>query len=299
MSADALSSPFVMTSACAVTELAESTPQSLMGAFPHRPELVFIDDYDLGLNEERELSGWAGLLARFDDFADRHHHVGLIINTALEEGGARYENLVPDGTMVLTGPAFAPLRRQFVAEGNHRRPTTSNPDRRVAVSFGAVDGKGITSRAISATLASLPEYRIVAFVGSCASSLGALKTFAALNNSLTLHVDCANPAPVLASCDFAIGAAGVSALERCALGLATITVLTADNQRASFDALTDAKAIVPLEFDPATFDNDVGEAALKLARDESRRVSIGARAQGYCDGRGVERIADVIEEIIH
>ena len=122
---------------------------------------------------------------------------------------------------------------------------------------------------------------------------------AAHSAALTLHIDCANSAHKLAQCEFAIGAAGVSALERCVLGVPSITVLVSNNQRKTFDALTAADAIVPIEFDEDTFEQELSRAVETLSRDKQRRMSLSEKARQYCDGRGVERIADTIDEIIH
>lgn len=300
MSSESAETAFVMKSPCNVVELGEgAAAQSLIDAFEKRPDLVFIDDYHLGLEDERQLSGWAGLLARFDDFDNQRHHVGLIVNLGLDASDKHYRDLMLDCTKILTGPAYAPLRRDFSEERHLHRQNSTGPERRICVGFGAIDGMGVTPMAVRAVLAALPEYRIDAFAGSSSASLDVLEEMATHTDALTLHVDCVNPAHTLAQCEFAIGAAGVSALERCALGLPAITVLVSDNQRKSFDALNAAQVIVPIEFTKDTFEKDIGQAVISLSLDDRKRTSLGERALAYCDGRGVERIADIIDEIIH
>jgi spore coat polysaccharide biosynthesis predicted glycosyltransferase SpsG len=62
-----------------------------------------------------------------------------------------------------------------------------------------------------------------------------------------VRVDATDMALLMADSDLAIGAAGGSAWERCCLGLPSLTVILADNQRQSAHALSSRKAVIALD----------------------------------------------------
>ena len=72
------------------------------------------------------------------------------------------------------------------------------------------------------------------------------------------------------------------------MGLPTVSVLTADNQRRYFDGLTRVGAAVG-----ATFEN-AADAVARLAGDVARRRALSLAATDAVDGRGAQRVAEAV-----
>ena len=87
-----------------------------------------------------------------------------------------------------------------------------------------------------------------------------------------------------AAADLAIGAGGSSTWERCCLGLPTITVVLADNQRGAAAALAERGA--------ATVGSGGGEPGFETRLDGGRRASAcrSCRAGGDVAGRGARTL---------
>jgi spore coat polysaccharide biosynthesis predicted glycosyltransferase SpsG len=87
--------------------------------------------------------------------------------------------------------------------------------------------------------------------------------------------------------DLAVGAAGTSAWERCCMGLPSVTIVLAGNQRGVAAALgeTGASAIIS---DPS----EAGATVERLVGDPERLAAMSAAASGVTDGAGASRIAD-------
>jgi RimJ/RimL family protein N-acetyltransferase len=97
-------------------------------------------------------------------------------------------------------------------------------------------------------------------------------------------------AGLMAEADLAIGAPGGTAWERCCLGLPSIVITLADNQRGIASALFAAGVAV----DGGRIDDGLvvrlNGLVVDLLGDRERRMAIGETARKLVDGRGAQRI---------
>ncbi|MNH40781.1 hypothetical protein D3C79_1021480 [compost metagenome] len=93
--------------------------------------------------------------------------------------------------------------------------------------------------------------------------------------------------------DLAIGAAGGTSWERCCLGLPTLLVIIAENQRSAGHALESVGAVQLIDLAlPLT--KQLQSAFMRLGNGEGLQL-LGSAAAQIVDGRGVERILEVME----
>jgi RimJ/RimL family protein N-acetyltransferase len=85
--------------------------------------------------------------------------------------------------------------------------------------------------------------------------------------------------------DLAIGAAGTTSWERCCLGIPSIALVLAENQRAGGEALDMAGAAISVDSVDA-----VGPALDRLLEDADLRSSMSAASFAITDGLGTERV---------
>lgn len=117
-----------------------------------------------------------------------------------------------------------------------------------------------------------------------------------LNIPCKLHVDTSTMAQLVAQADVAIGAAGVSAWERCSLGLPSLLVELAENQRSGGLALDNAGAAFWLG-KPHRIVDELSRAWRLLQKPGAyREMQICAAA--VTDGRGADRVAAAMEEVL-
>ena len=101
-------------------------------------------------------------------------------------------------------------------------------------------------------------------------------------------------ASLMTEADFAIGAAGGTSWERCCLGLPTLVVVTADNQRDIARSLAAAGAI-DLVGDAGTVAVEaLADRIAALCDDAPRRHTMAQAAASICDGQGVARVVDAL-----
>ena len=93
--------------------------------------------------------------------------------------------------------------------------------------------------------------------------------------------------------DLAVGAAGSSAWERCCLGLPTIMVVLADNQRGVARALGEAGAAVVVD-NGSDRQQRMAAGLGQLLADSGQRAAMSARAASVTDGYGADRVVAAV-----
>lgn len=254
-------------------------------------DAVVFDHYDLVAADHRRIAEDRPALV-VDDLADRPLAADLLLDAGVARQASDYDGLVQPDTELLLGPNHAALSPAFAAlrdEALARRAAATQVER-VLVSLGLTDVGGITARTVGALLPVLGERALDVVVGGQAPSLRTLREIAAVDPRLTLHVDSRDMPRLTARADLAIGAAGSSSWERCVLGLPTVSLVLADNQREAAQALSDLGAHRSLDGEAVR--DGLQPAFLALAEDMHAWREMSAAAAKVCDGLGAQRTAE-------
>ena len=107
----------------------------------------------------------------------------------------------------------------------------------------------------------------------------------------TVHVDVENMAEIMAESDLAIGAAGATAWERCCLGLPSIMVVLADNQRLIASKLVQACAALLLIIPE---DGDLKPLLEPTTLEPEALTQMSLNAAGITDGHGLQRVLEIL-----
>jgi RimJ/RimL family protein N-acetyltransferase len=151
----------------------------------------------------------------------------------------------------------------------------------ILISLGTTNPGGITAEILDEVVAAAPGCAVDVVLGPQAES----STQVGERSQVSIHVSSNRMAELMRDCDLAIGAAGATSWERCCLGLPTILIVLAENQRAGAAALSASGAAHKV--------GNVGEigAALRLFLDDANRLSrMSAAAFAITDGLGTERV---------
>jgi UDP-2,4-diacetamido-2,4,6-trideoxy-beta-L-altropyranose hydrolase len=250
---------------------------------------LIVDHYSRGAEFERSCRGWASHVLAIDDLK-RSHDCDMLLDQTPGRLPSEYAGLVPSECRVLAGAEYALVDRRFRVSRRKRREEPGTV-RRVLVSFGWSDPAGATGLAIEALIRAGLVVEVDVVVGANSPSreraqhlIGALRPAARL---LTAVDDMAD---LLLAADLAIGAGGISALERCCVGLPSIIVPIADNQRDNATSLSQLGAGLVLRPAMSLGVDGLAAAIRELAADEARRRAISAAGRELCDGWGAERV---------
>ncbi|THF63122.1 UDP-2,4-diacetamido-2,4,6-trideoxy-beta-L-altropyranose hydrolase [Pseudothauera nasutitermitis] len=262
-----------------------------------RPNWLIVDHYALEIHWEQALRNCCPHLMVIDDLADRHHQCDLLLDQNLGRQAVDYESLVPEHCTVLTGPRYALLRPEFAALREASLSRRAAPRlRRLLISMGGVDGPNATSMVLQALqVCSLPsDCEITVVMGSKALWLEQVQEIAkGMPWPTQVLVNVADMGLLMTNSDLSIGAAGSTSWERCCLGLPSIVLVLAENQRFISSELNRTGAAKTIILEAGTL-----ASQLKLVIDSYRtpaRLRESAQiAASICDGSGTERVGRIL-----
>ena len=274
-----------------------------------KPDFLLIDSYFVTqeyFEKLRELIKELGLntkLGYIDDLYKFDYDVDFIVNYDLKVPEDFYSAKVQ-----LLGGQYAPIRRQF---GGAEFKIRSHA-KRVFLTAGGTDHYSIIRDVLNEIYfdENSPCRDVLDFTGiTCEVIVGPLfdedyvkelQDMADKNAAITLYYNPSNMADIMRKCDFAISAGGTTLYELCAIGVPTVVYSMADNQVQcvqAFDELGAAKYAGDVRDDNRLIQKIVtwGTAAVD---NPGFRKRMSEKARSIIDGRGAEKIADAIMEMI-
>ncbi|MGZ9586253.1 UDP-2,4-diacetamido-2,4,6-trideoxy-beta-L-altropyranose hydrolase [Paenibacillus marinisediminis] len=202
-------------------------------------DILVIDHYMVDERWEKKVRPYIETIAVIDDLANRRHECDWLLDqNYVKNMSVRYEGLVPSTCRLFLGPAYGLFRNEFHHQRRHVKVRTRVE--RVLVSFGGTDPTNETLRIIELLEEELlPSciYNIV--VGSLNPYKEVIKKKSSQLHNVNYYEDVTNMAELIVQADLCIGAAGISLWERSVLGLPSIIIVVADNQRDSASEVAD------------------------------------------------------------
>lgn len=260
-------------------------------------DAVVFDHYGLSAPDHRAMAQGRPVLV-IDDLADRQLGADLLLDAGPARATEDYLGLVPDTCRLLLGPNFAAVRPEFAALREPALAWRGEPVQRILIAMGLTDVGGITSRVVELVRPRAGDAGLDIVLGAAAPSLAGLTKIARRDGRLSLHVDTPHMARLTAEADIGVGASGSSTWERCVLGLPSILVVLADNQRPAARAMAERDAAIVVDVADPDFDGAFDRALAKLLRDAELRRSLARRSSEVCDGLGAGRTAEIFLAMI-
>ncbi len=256
-----------------------------------KPQWLVLDHYALDQHWQNACCSGYQKLTVIDDLADRKHRCHLLVDQTYGRKSEDYQSLVPKESQLLVGAAYALLRPEFSswrAASLQRRKVPSLKN--ILVNMGGVDKDNVTGEVLDAIKNSLLDNNcnITIVMGSTAPHIKQIKALAAeLSQPNQVLSGVSNMAELMSQADLAIGAAGSTAWERCCLGLPTLMIILAENQKLIARALTEAEATWSLE-NTDNLSSQVEYFLNTLSLNELQQKSI--HAQAITDGQGIKKL---------
>lgn len=258
-----------------------------------QPDWLVVDHYALDQRWEEAVSPHYRKLLVIDDLADRPHCCDLLLDQNLGRQPQDYVSLVPVACQVLTGPHYALLRPEFSALRDYSFKRRANPQlNQLLITMGGVDLPNATSQILAALKACpLPaDCRITVVMGATAPWLAQVRELAAQMPWQTdVLVNINDMAQRMADSDLAIGAAGSTSWERCCLGLPTLMVVLADNQKEAAAHLEHAGAAHCLTLG-VHLHQQIEDRLLLLLEQRQQLSQMSICASEITDGAGAEHM---------
>lgn len=253
---------------------------------------LIVDHYQADEAYQRVLLDAGLRWLQFDGAATTPQWADWVVSMSPAASPERYRELRrrPE-TLLLIGPRYAVLRDEFLNRDTPRA-VRAEADR-MFLSFGGGDDRGAGILCLEALVEAGWTGAVDIVSGSANPRLAAIRERIAHsgNENWRLHVDPGSMADLMAAADLALISGGTTSFEAASLGLPSMLVQIADNQRAisaAWERLGAAIDLGPL----GTMDSGrMAQRILELCRDPLRRQAMANAGAEAVDSRGAERIA--------
>lgn len=258
-------------------------------------EWLVVDHYALDSRWHDRVKTSIKHLLVIDDLANRKFLADLVVDQSHGRKLSDYSDLIPDYCRALLGSEYMLLRPEFfqVRSLAFYKRSTFKYVKKILVTMGGTDPKNYTRLVLDGLSgvswgSTVPEVEVV-----LSSSAPYLRDIRNIAESHVLHVevslDVADMAKRMLESDLSIGASGATSWERCCLGLPSIILTTAENQKYVAKSLLDVGAAWGIEEDKGVIKEVARQVGLlcespKLWRKMSRR------AFTVTDGLGANRV---------
>lgn len=255
-------------------------------------DFIVCDSYSYDTAELNSLSEVHNVLAIVDE-PNSHLKTQLILDQNL--GAELRHNFVP-GTEphYLLGSKFALVRDEIlelVLSGPSVVPNLH--DAKVLCFFGGTDTSGTSRKLIEAVL----EFGSPTFTILAPSNV--LKEISDWN--LPRHVlvkPLTDELPsLIANSDAVISAAGTSVQELCTIGIPSAFVRVVENQEDNFAAISKFGTGMPIDL--ALDPKEIHDKVRLLCTDQELRINMFSKSRQFFDGKGANRVASAISQLIN
>ncbi|MBT4880683.1 MAG: UDP-2,4-diacetamido-2,4,6-trideoxy-beta-L-altropyranose hydrolase [Alphaproteobacteria bacterium] len=250
--------------------------------------LLIVDHYELDKSYEQHFRKHADKILVIDDLANREHDCDILIDQTYGRDATDYNGFVPEKCKILTGSKYSLIKRQI----SELRPKSflsrknRNSIKKILISMGGTDPQNYTLKALKMVKESGFRGSIDVVLGFSSKYEEIISDFTkSMSNSVEIYVNADMP-KLLNQADLAIGASGSSIWERCCLGLPSVLVQTAANQKKIYDTLCET-------FYPGKT-KDIEFLFNKCLNDPTFFQKLSNTVAPLIDGFGVNRVVETI-----
>jgi len=282
-------------------ETVEDAQQTRDGIVAHfgrsEVDLLIVDHYCIDASWHQQLRPITKRLVVIDDLANRFLDCDVLIDQTFTTDYSRYNNKVPAHCLKLLGSCFSLLRTEFSKDPEKVRTHRKLPKERnrILVSMGGTDPENVTADVLRQLFERKDIVKISTVLSSTAPNLSLVRKLCA-NRTVDAQVivDTNDMASIMMNHDIAIGACGSTSWERCAMGMPSITMVTASNQlniAANLDS-TGASSVLSRSELPDRFQQLLDE----LIDSDSAYSDMVDQCLRVCDGLGSKRVLDALTQ---
>ena len=257
-----------------------------------RAAWVVADGYRFGTVYQQAVKDAGRLLLVVDDYGHADQYVcDLLLNQNLHAE----ERLYPKRhrhTDLLLGPRHALLRREFwPAEGGPQE--TADIAAKVLITLGGGDPAGVAAKVLQAFQEpGLEEFEATVVTGALGSHCQQLE--AVEHGDIRIEHDPRNMRALMAWADMAVSAAGSTCWELARMGLPSILIILAENQRPIAESLQAAGVAQCLGWGERLSPGRLVDELLHIARDRVRRSRMSHLGRQLVDGHGAARVVEAM-----
>ncbi|MBK4730640.1 UDP-2,4-diacetamido-2,4,6-trideoxy-beta-L-altropyranose hydrolase [Oxynema sp. CENA135] len=256
---------------------------------------LVVDGYHFSADYQKIIKSSGLRLLFIDDYGHtEHYYADFVLNQNISANEQWYQHRDPN-TQLLLGTRYALLRREFWQWRGLQR-TIPPIAKKVLVTLGGADPDNVTLKVIQALqLVEVEELEAVVVVGGSNPHYENLKM--AMQDSrypIQLQRNVPNMPELMAWADVAISAGGSTCWELAFMGLPSILLILAENQRAIAQKLAILNQVVNLGWHQDVKAQNMADTLSTLLQSEEERTNMIEVSQQIVDGQGSFKVVSLL-----
>lgn len=256
---------------------------------------VVVDGYQFGSEYQQTIKNSGLNLLFIDDYGHaEHYYADLVLNQNISADEQWYQHREPY-TQLLLGTRYTLLRREFWQWRGWQR-TVPPVAKKVLVTLGGADPDNVTLKVIQALqLVEFEELEAVVVVGGSNPHYETLEmTVQDSRFPIRLQRNVTNMPELMAWADVAISAGGSTCWELAFMGLPSILLVLAENQRLAAEKLDAMTSALNLGEHQNICHHTIKQKLSMLIFSNKLRLKISQNCQCLVDGLGTEKITQLM-----
>jgi len=256
----------------------------------HKGGWLVIDGYHFDSSYQRLVKESGHPLLAIDDYGHAdHYYADIDLNQNLHAESLTYS--CEPYTKLLLGTKYVLLRREFLKWRGWKREIPEVA-RKVVVTMGGSDPENVTLKVINAiSMVDFGPLEVAVVVGPTNPHYEALERAArASRHSIVLMRNVPDMPELMSWADVAIAAGGTTCWELAFMGLPTVLIVMAENQRLVAEGMAEEGGAISLGWHGDLSSDGMAKVMRDLLTDGRRRLKMSCKAQELVDGEGVERL---------
>lgn len=252
-------------------------------------EIIIIDSYLASLDLYEKVAACTTFPIYIDDYMRLDYPEGTVLNGSINAEHLKYPSLA--GRNYLLGPKYIPLRKDF---WQSREKQIKSDIQSVLITFGGQDLSNLTPRILRFLVRNQPELNKKIIVGGGFKNLDLIYEAKDMNTEIYNSPSSAEMMRVMFESDIAISAAGQTIYELARVGVPTIAISIAANQKNNLAGW------IKEEFLSVEFNNDTVNLENRLLvvfnnyKKRDIRFKLSTIGRKKVDGLGARRVVQSI-----
>lgn len=256
---------------------------------------VVVDGYHFGAEYQRQIKAAGFRILFVDDYGHAEHYwADIVLNQNIYADESLYVHRAPY-TKLLLGTRYVLLRREFLKWRGWKREVPEVA-RKVLVTMGGSDPENVTLKAMQALgKVDIDGLEAVVVVGGDNPHYESLKKAVQGSRvSICLKKDVKEMPGLMAWADVAISGGGTTCWELAFMGLPSLILAIADNQKLNVTMLKQSGIALTLNLESKDTLAKIGDLLQELLRSKEARMKISQRSRTIVDGSGATRVINII-----
>lgn len=259
--------------------------------YPDDVVLFVVDHYGIGKEWEDQVSERYAVLA-LDDLNNRKHSARWVLDQTYGKTPLSYQGLVSEQTHLLVGSDFALLNRKYrdAREDAVKRRESRQVIGSILISLGGAYNHQLCSRVVEQVKHCRRVRKITLVTGYGGKTYESILCSAMVGFPFEVYEFSNDLISLMEDADICIGAAGSSSLERCVLGVPSISIVIADNQKYIGEHLDKSGATRTLSLEQLMQTDQLTLLLDTMIEDPDILSRMSLAASTICDGNGAARV---------